>query len=192
MGRRILFLDRDGVINVDSGYVHRIEEVRFIEGIFDLTRAAHRLGFGLVVVTNQAGIGRGYYTEADFHRLTDWMQAEFVRQDAPLERVLFSPFHPTEGIGPYRRDDPSRKPAPGMILEATRALDGDLAASVLIGDRWTDIQAGVAAGVGCNLWFVPDPPAPVVPEGVPCHVVTSLRAAIGYVQAVPSVSFVRS
>ncbi|NGZ05536.1 MAG: D-glycero-beta-D-manno-heptose 1,7-bisphosphate 7-phosphatase [Magnetococcales bacterium] len=178
MGRRVLFLDRDGVINIDYGYVHQIETFHFMEGIFDLTRHAVRLGYGVVVVTNQAGIARGYYTEAQFHHLTAWMVAEFAHQGVPVERVYFSPCHPTEGIGIYRREDPSRKPAPGMILQARQELDVDLAASVLIGDRISDMQAGMAAGVGCNLWYQPQPVADSSIEG--CHIIATLHAALPY------------
>jgi D-glycero-D-manno-heptose 1,7-bisphosphate phosphatase len=148
---RALFLDRDGVINVNHGYVHRPENFDFIDGIFSLARAAHELHYKLVVITNQAGIARGYYTEEQFYELSDWMCDQFVRQGAPLAKVYFSPYHPTAGLGEYRKDDFSRKPHPGMILQAQRELDLDLANSILIGDKPSDIQAGIAAGLGCNL-----------------------------------------
>ncbi|MBF0213756.1 MAG: HAD family hydrolase [Magnetococcales bacterium] len=178
MSKRALFLDRDGVINVDYGYVHRIEAFVWIEGIFELTRQACRLGYAVVVVTNQAGIGRGFYSEAQFHQLTDWMRQQFAEAEAPIDRVLFSPFHPTEGVGPYRREDPSRKPGPGMILQAARELNLDLAASLLIGDRSTDIQAGIAAGVGTSLLFAPK--GVKEPLDPPCPVIASLRDALPY------------
>ncbi|MBF0342557.1 MAG: HAD family hydrolase, partial [Magnetococcales bacterium] len=163
---RALFLDRDGVINEDHGYVHRMEEVEFLPGIFALTRQARQWGYRVVVVTNQAGIGRGYYTEARFHQLTDWMRERFEQEGSGLDRVYFSPFHPTEGVGEYRREDPSRKPGPGMFLQARRDLGLDLAGSVLIGDRLTDIQAGLAAGVGTNLLLVRQPG--MAPVEQPC------------------------
>lgn len=141
---RALFLDRDGIINVDHGYVHRIDQVEWVEGIFDLARTAHALGLKLIVVTNQAGIGRGYYAEADFHALMDWMRGMFAQAGAPLTAVYFCPDHP-EGVGAYRRTSDRRKPAPGMLLEAARDHQIDLTASYLIGDQFTDIQAGQAA-----------------------------------------------
>lgn len=144
-------LDRDGVINVNHGYVHRPQDFEFIDGIFDLARAAHARQYKLVVITNQAGIARGYYSEQQFHDLTAWMCERFVSQGAPIAKVYFSPYHPTEGLGAYKKDDVSRKPRPGMILQAQTEFKLDLANSVLIGDNASDIQAGVAAGVGRNI-----------------------------------------
>jgi D-glycero-D-manno-heptose 1,7-bisphosphate phosphatase len=152
---RALFLDRDGIINVDHGHVHTRERFDFIDGIFDACRQARALGYLLVVATNQAGIGRGYYGEAQFHALTDWMCGEFARRGAPLDRVYFCPFHPQHGLGQYRRDAPCRKPNPGMLLDAARHYRLDLPACVLVGDRPSDIEAGKRAGVGCNVLYAP-------------------------------------
>lgn len=151
MQSRALFLDRDGVINVDKGYVHHTDEFEFIDGIFSLARLACANGYKIVVVTNQAGIGRGYYTEQQFHELTVWMCKEFLKAGAPIEKVYFSPFHPTEGLGEYRKDDVSRKPHPGMIIQAKQELNLDLVNSILIGDKLSDMQAGIAAGIGHNI-----------------------------------------
>jgi D-glycero-D-manno-heptose 1,7-bisphosphate phosphatase len=151
MQTRALFLDRDGVINVNHGYVHRQENFDFIDGVFDAARAAHAQHYKLVVITNQAGIARGYYSEQQFHELTHWMCNQFAKQGAPVAKVYFSPYHPTAGIGEYKKDDVSRKPHPGMILQAQQDLNLDLENSILIGDKVSDIQAGIAAGVGCNI-----------------------------------------
>ncbi|MBF0191091.1 MAG: HAD family hydrolase [Magnetococcales bacterium] len=180
MTRRALFLDRDGVINEDRGYVHRIEEVAFVAGIFELTRRACESGYRVVVVTNQSGIGRGLYSEAQFHQLTAWMQGEFARQGAAIDRVYFSPYHPTAGVGAYRREDPSRKPGPGMILAARDDLQLDLAGSLLIGDRWSDIQAGIAAGVGRNLLLARQPLS--APPEWPCAVINTLAEAMPFLR----------
>lgn len=145
--RPALFLDRDGVINVDTGYVHRADEFQFIDGIFDLCRQARNEGYLIVVVTNQAGIARGYYTEADFHALTDWMRGQFNAEGIVLADVFYAPFHPEHGIGPYRQDSGDRKPGPGMILKAAKMHGLDLAQSLIVGDQPTDMQAGLAAGV---------------------------------------------
>jgi D-glycero-D-manno-heptose 1,7-bisphosphate phosphatase len=153
MQNHALFLDRDGVVNVNYGYVHHPESFEFIDGIFDLACAAHKKHYKLVIITNQAGIARGFYSEQQFHELTEWMCDQFIKQGAPIAKVYFSPYHPTEGIGEYKKDDLSRKPHPGMILQAQKDLNLDLESSVLIGDNVSDIQAGVSAGVGCNLLF---------------------------------------
>ena len=145
--RKALFLDRDGVINVEKNYVWRIEDFEFLPGIFGLCTIAQRLGFLIVVITNQAGIGRGYYSETDFQRLTGWMLEAFQAHGIKIDRVYHCPFHPTAGIGEYRQESFDRKPNPGMILEAQRDYDLDLLQSVLIGDKDSDIEAGRAAGI---------------------------------------------
>jgi D-glycero-D-manno-heptose 1,7-bisphosphate phosphatase len=150
---RALFLDRDGVINLDLDYLYRPEQVVFVDGIFDLCRYAYGLNYRIVVVTNQSGIGRGYFSEADFHALTVWMKNIFSQQGCPITAVYFCPYHPTAGLGGYRRESSWRKPAPGMILAAAQDLDLDLANSILVGDRLRDIAAGEAAGVRCNLLY---------------------------------------
>ena len=146
-----LFLDRDGVINVNHGYVHKRTDFQFIEGIFDLAKEAAYNNRKIVVITNQSGICRGYYTEQQFDCLMKWMCEQFYIAGSPIERVYFSPYHPTEGIGKYLKDDYSRKPHPGMILKAQKELEIDLVDSVLIGDAVSDIRAGNAAGIGTNL-----------------------------------------
>lgn len=153
MASPALFLDRDGVINVDDAYVHRVEQFVFVDGIFELARGAHRLGWPIFVVTNQAGIGRGLYGEAEFHSLTGWMCERFAAEGAPLTKVYHCPLHPTEGRGAYRADSSWRKPGPGMLLAARDEFGIELARSVLVGDKGADIDAGRAAGIGLNLWF---------------------------------------
>ena len=161
--RPALFLDRDGVINEDHGYVHRVEDFHFIQGIFDLVRMAHAESMLVVVVTNQAGIGRGYYTEAQYLGLTNWMLQRFEDEGAPLNAVYFCPYHPEHGIGRFKRESADRKPGPGMILQAQRDHDIDLSRSVLIGDSSRDIQAARAAGVGTAVLFKPDNSSQGVP-----------------------------
>ena len=156
-GKRALFLDRDGVINQDYDYVYRPEQIEFVDGIFELCRHAHSLGYLIFVVTNQSGIGRGYYKEDTFHHLMDWMGGVFQDQGCPIAQVYFCPYHPTEGVGQYRRESSLRKPKPGMILAAGEDFDLDLTCSVLVGDRHRDIEAGQAAGVGCNLLYAQEP-----------------------------------
>lgn len=147
---KALFLDRDGVINIDKGYVHKIADCEFMPGIFDLCRLARAKGYLLIVITNQSGIARGYYAEKDFQTLMDWMREEFSRQNCPLDAVYHCPFH-EKGIGEYRRASPDRKPEPGMILKAAAQYGLDLSRSMLIGDKQSDIEAGERAGVGRNI-----------------------------------------
>lgn len=152
---KALFLDRDGVVNVDSGHVHRRECFEFQPGIFELCRAAQACGYLLIIVTNQAGIARGYYSESEFLELTDWMNAKFAEQQVHITRVYYCPYHPVLGIGKYKYDSPDRKPSPGMLLRAQSELHLDLASSVLVGDRFSDIQAAIAAGVGTQILLDP-------------------------------------
>ena len=148
---KALFLDRDGVINVDHGYVHRPEEFHFRDGIFELCRAAQALGYLLVVVTNQAGIARGYYTESQFLELTAWMTSKFAEQQIRLARVYYCPYHPIDGVGRYKFDSPDRKPKPGMLIRARDDFNLDLTSSILIGDNPSDIHAAAAGGVGTKI-----------------------------------------
>ena len=143
---KALFLDRDGVINQEVGYLHAAEEVRWVEGIFELCRVAVGLGYRLVVVTNQAGIARGLYTEEQYETLMEWMLEEFVRQGVALDAVYFCPFHP-EGKGKYGREHEDRKPGTGMLRRAAKDLKVELGASVMVGDRCTDVAAANAAGL---------------------------------------------
>jgi len=145
--RRGLFLDRDGVINEEVGYLVHPQDVRFVPGIFSLCRTAHRLGYQILVITNQSGIARGYYSEADFQRLMEWMQAEFVREGASLDAVYHCPFHPEHGVGEYRREHEDRKPGTGMLRRGARDLNLSLEQSVLVGDRCSDVAAANTAGL---------------------------------------------
>ena len=151
--RRAAFLDRDGVINKDHGYVWRIEEFEFLPGVMEAATALADWGFALVVVTNQAGIGRGMYTEADFDRLTDWMCTQFALAGVAIAGVYHCPHHPSLAQGDLRMVCRCRKPAPGMLLDAARDLDLDLEASVIFGDKCDDMRAGRAAGVGLRVFL---------------------------------------
>lgn len=153
--RRALFLDRDGVINVDHGHVHRKEDFEFIDGIVDLVRRANAAGWVVVVVTNQAGIAKGYYGEADFHVLMEWMCQQFEQQGARIDAVYHCPHHPEFGALESRQCH-CRKPGPDMLLQAAAQWHLDLPHSVLIGDKPTDMAAASAAGVGAAYLFEAD------------------------------------
>jgi len=155
MVSKALFLDRDGVININHGYVSTIDNFDFIDDVFDLVLRAIEFDYLVIVITNQAGIGRGFYSEDDFHALSEWMCRKFESTGAKIDRIYFSPFHPTAGLGKYLKDDFSRKPNPGMILEAELDFDIDLKSSLLIGDNMSDIEAGLSAGIGTNILLAP-------------------------------------
>lgn len=171
-GRRALFLDRDGVINHDSGYTSKSEDFEFIEGIFDLCRAAVRLGYELIVVTNQAGIGRGYYSEQDFFKLTEWMRQRFLDEGAPLTDVFFCPYHPEHGLGQYKQDSFDRKPHPGMLLQAADKHAIDLSRSLMIGDKDSDMQAAKNAGVPIRCHYIADHQREIQSESSTCLIHT--------------------
>jgi D-glycero-D-manno-heptose 1,7-bisphosphate phosphatase len=145
--KRALFLDRDGVVNEEVGYLHRAEEVRFVEGIFSLCRTATGLGYRLIVVTNQAGIARGYYSEADFEVLMEFISGKLREEAIELDAVYYCPFHPEHGVGKYKQEHEDRKPGTGMLRRGARELGIELSESVLVGDRCSDIGAANAAGL---------------------------------------------
>jgi D-glycero-D-manno-heptose 1,7-bisphosphate phosphatase len=147
MIQKALFLDRDGVVNEEVGYLHRAEEVRFVPGIFSLCRTALAHGYRLIVVTNQAGIARGFYTETDFEILMNWMRQSLRAEGIELDAVYHCPFHPEHGVGHYKREHEDRKPGTGMLRRAARDFNLSLADSVMIGDRCSDIAAANAAGL---------------------------------------------
>lgn len=185
MRRPALFLDRDGVVNEDSDFVHLRDDFVFSDGIFDLVRAALDLGFAPVIVTNQSGIARGLFTEEAFHDLNRWMLSVFEQRGAPVAKVYHCPYHPEAAVAAYRHaDHPWRKPAPGMLLAARDELALDLSRSAMIGDRWSDVAAGHAAGlpflalVGDRAdreGAAADPP--------PADRLADIREAVGWLQA---------
>jgi len=179
--RRGLILDRDGVVNHDPGYLHRIEDCRFIDGIFEMTAAFAARGFLIVIATNQSGIGRGLYGEADFATLMSWMKDEFQRHGVTLAGIYFCPDHPTEGVGRYRRANPWRKPGPGMLQQAAADLGLDLARSWTVGDKPSDIEAGRAAGVGTLVCY--DPEAASVARRGDCWMVPRLAEVTKLLEA---------
>ena len=132
---RALFLDRDGVINVDVGYGYRIDQMEFVPGIFEFTKKFSDAGYAIVVVTNQAGIGRGYYSEADFHTLTQWMVGQFAARGVTITAVKFCPHHPQATLPQYQVQCACRKPEPGMLNEAIAQFGIDATQSLMIGDE---------------------------------------------------------
>jgi len=142
-----VFLDRDGVINEDTGYVSCVDDFHFIDGTIEALQILKKKGYALVVVTNQSGIARGLFSEDDFMNLTEWMDWSLADRDVDLDGIYFCPHHPTEGQAPYKQECNCRKPAPGMLLDAAEALQIDLSQSYMVGDKPGDLKAAQSAGV---------------------------------------------
>lgn len=156
-GRRALFLDRDGVININHGYVGRIQDFEFIDGIFTLCREAMRKNYLIIVITNQSGIARNYYSRDDFYTLTRWMEHQFWREHITITHTFHCPHHPGQN-GAWGIPCTCRKPRPGMIFAAQRQFHLDLAASVLVGDSASDIECARLAGIHRRVRYQPDAP----------------------------------
>ena len=139
---KALFLDRDGVINVEKDYLYKIEDFEFIDGVFELCKHYIDLGYLIFVVTNQSGIARDYYTEKDFTKLSEWMSKEFLKHNIKIEKVYHCPHHPD-----ISGECSCRKPNPGMLLEAAKEFNISLEDSIIIGDKERDIKAGINAGL---------------------------------------------
>src|SRR5262245_60123437 len=182
MSNSALFLDRDGVINVDHGYVHHRDQFDFVPGIFELARFwTNELSRPIVVVSNQSGIGRGYFDETAYAEVTRFMCDRFAAEGAAVAKVYHCPYHPIDGIGAYRADHPWRKPNPGMLLQAAADLDLDLARSAIIGDRSSDMAAGAAAGIGLRI-LLGAPPVEAE-ASLPYHVVADLPQAVALLRS---------
>ena len=144
---KAVFLDRDGVINKDNDYVHTVDEFEYIEGVFEACLALKQMGYLLIVVTNQSGIARGFYSEDDFHHLTEWMDWNFADKGVELDGIYYCPHHPEKGLGEYKQDCDCRKPKPGMLTSAAEFLNIDMAQSIMVGDKADDMRAAIAAGL---------------------------------------------
>ncbi len=140
MGVKAVFLDRDGVINVEKDYTHKIEDFEFLPGVFEAVKSFNEKGYIVVVVTNQSGIGRGYYTDEDFQKLTEYMKKEFENNGAKIAAVYYCPHSPEDGCE-------CRKPEPGMLLAAKNDFDIEMESSWMIGDKEGDIEAALASGI---------------------------------------------
>ncbi len=151
MSKPAVFLDRDGVINVDHGYVSNQDDFEYIDGVFEAAKALQQQGYLLVMVTNQSGIARGYYTEQDFLTLTEWMDWNFVDKGVEFDGLYYCPHHSEGIVDKFTQQCGCRKPQPGMFLSAKQELDIDMTRSVMVGDKAADMQAASGAGVGCKI-----------------------------------------
>ena len=156
MKNKALFLDRDGVINVDYGHVFEIEKFHFIDGIFELCKKAQELGYLLIVVTNQAGIAKGFYKEEQFLELTKWMDGEFKKRGIEILKVFYCPYHKDAKIEKYRQDSYDRKPNPGMLLKAIEEFKINPQKSIMIGDKESDMIAAKESKIGLKFFFGKD------------------------------------
>ena len=137
---KVVFLDRDGVINIEKDYLYKIEEFEFIDGVFESLIYLQNLGYKLVIITNQSGIGRGYYTYEQYNILTSWMKQEFKNKNIDILEVFCCPHAPTENCN-------CRKPKTGMIEDTTKLIDIDYSNSWLIGDKSSDIQTAINVNI---------------------------------------------
>ncbi|WP_439242859.1 D-glycero-beta-D-manno-heptose 1,7-bisphosphate 7-phosphatase [Lonepinella sp. BR2474] len=147
---KAIFLDRDGTLNIDHGYVHQIDDFQFIEGSIEALKALKAMGYLLVVVTNQSGIARGYFSEDKFLQLTEWMDWSLADRGVDLDGIYYCPHHP-EGEGEFRQDCDCRKPKSGMLQQAIKELKIDPRRSFMVGDKIDDLQAGLRANVAYNV-----------------------------------------
>jgi len=144
MKTKALFLDRDGIVNLDHGYVYKIEDFEFIEGIFDLLHLFSKQGYLFFIVTNQSGIGRGYYTQEEFNTLTQWMLEQFEAQGITIEEVRYCPHTPQEHCK-------CRKPETGMVDAILERYTLDLGGSWMMGDKQSDIDLATNVGIGSTI-----------------------------------------
>ncbi len=144
--KKIVFLDRDGVINVDKEYVYKIEDFELEKNVIPALKLLSQSGFEFVIITNQSGIARGYYTEGDFWKFNNHITTELKKHGVEILKTYFSPFHP-DGTGKYKKNSRCRKPEPGMLEQAEKDFPIDKSRSWVIGDKWADVKCGKKFGL---------------------------------------------
>jgi D-glycero-D-manno-heptose 1,7-bisphosphate phosphatase len=150
--QRAVFVDRDGVINVDKGYVHKVEDLEILDGVVEAIRLLKTEGFEIIVVTNQSGVARGFYREHEVRDFHEEMQRILAKDDAALDAYYYCPHHPEGSVTEYRRTCACRKPAPGMVQQAIEDFNLDPAVCYVVGDEMRDLEAGRCAG--CRAGFL--------------------------------------
>ncbi|TRX55629.1 D-glycero-alpha-D-manno-heptose-1,7-bisphosphate 7-phosphatase [Thalassomonas sp. M1454] len=175
---KALFLSRDGVINIDRGYVYKSQEFEFVDGIFDVCRFAQELGYQLIVTTNQHGIARGVFTEKELSTLFTWMKDEFLKEKIIITDVFYCPHHPTKGKEQYKVECDCRKPEPGMILKAAIKHKLDLKQSIYLGNKAADIKAAQNAGIHNRILLS----GKYSDDGsIPAHIIANICTAIEHI-----------
>lgn len=176
-----IFLDRDGTLNVDHGYVHQIDDFQFIEGVIDACLKLKEMGYLLVLVTNQSGIARGKFTEEQFMTLTEWMDWSLADRGVDLDGIYFCPHHPEGSVTEFTQVCDCRKPLPGMFMTAKEELNIDMASSYMVGDKLEDMQAAAAAGVGAKILVRTGKPVTAESETAADAVLESLAALPSFI-----------
>lgn len=170
---KAIFLDRDGTLNIDHGYVHEIDNFQFIEGSIEALQALKKMGYLLVLVTNQSGIARGYFSEDQFLQLTEWMDWSLADRGVDLDGIYYCPHH-IDGIGEYKQDCDCRKPKAGMLLQAIKELNIDPHLSFMVGDKFEDLQAGLNANVGYKVLVKTGKPITEKASQLADHIIESI------------------
>ncbi|QKJ22279.1 D-glycero-beta-D-manno-heptose 1,7-bisphosphate 7-phosphatase [Poseidonibacter lekithochrous] len=166
--KKALFLDRDGVINIEKNYLYKISDFEFLDGVFETCRYFQRLGYLIIIITNQAGIARGKYTEKDFKLLTNWMTHKFEIEKVDISKVYYCSHHPD-----FTGECECRKPKPKMLFDAEKDFDLDLRKSILIGDKNSDIEAGINAGIIHN--YLISTGHPIIENNYSVQILSNLR-----------------
>ena len=148
---KAIFLDRDGVINKEKKYVHKIKDFEFIPGVFEALRKFTNLGYKLIIITNQAGIGKGFYKEEDLNHLHEYMLSILKLKQIKIHGIYFCPHHEEAKLNKYKKNCNCRKPKPGMILKAASEHSIDLNQSIMIGDKISDYYAGINSGIQISI-----------------------------------------
>ncbi|MFU2114782.1 D-glycero-beta-D-manno-heptose 1,7-bisphosphate 7-phosphatase [[Pasteurella] aerogenes] len=178
---KAIFLDRDGTLNIDYGYVHEIDQFHFIEGSIEALQQLKQMGYLLVLVTNQSGIARGYFSEQQFLQLTEWMDWSLADRGVDLDGVYYCPHHP-DGIGEFKQDCDCRKPKAGMLNQAIKELKIDPARSIMIGDKMEDMIAGKSAGIKTNVLVRSGKPISEDGEKLADHVIDSITDVVALIK----------
>ncbi|MDX9816273.1 MAG: HAD family hydrolase [Smithellaceae bacterium] len=184
-----VFLDRDGTINEEVGYLDSLVKLKIIPGAFEAVRLINAAGMKAVVITNQSGVARGLFSEEFVKIVNEQLRVMLGQENAFIDGFYYCPHHPTEGVGHYRQECDCRKPAAGMLLRAAREMNINLEESYIIGDRYKDMEAGKRVGTKCILvktgfgrsLLQDDGPDKLTPENKPDHVAADILEAVQWI-----------